>query len=95
MVSLDGWGRVRAMVGGVDYAKAPYNRAVDAHRQAGSAWKPFVYLTAMEAGRTPDLQVVDEPVTINGWSPRNFEPRPSSTLIRREQQSGQSSAHTE
>ena len=74
VVSLDGSGRVRAMVGGVDYAKAPYNRAVDAHRQAGSAWKPFVYLTAMEAGQTPDLMVVDEPVTINGWSPRNFEP---------------------
>lgn len=74
LVSLDGSGRVRAMVGGVDYAKAPFNRAVDAHRQAGSAWKPFVYLTAMEAGRTPDVMVVDEPVTINGWSPRNFEP---------------------
>jgi penicillin-binding protein 1A len=74
VVSLDGTGRVRAMVGGVDYAKAPYNRAVDAHRQAGSAWKPFVYLTAMEAGQTPELMVVDEPVTINGWSPRNFEP---------------------
>ena len=54
VVSLDGSGRVRAMVGGVDYAKGPFNRAVDAHRQAGSAWKPFVYLTAMEAGRTPD-----------------------------------------
>lgn len=74
LVSLDGAGRVRAMVGGVDYAKAPFNRAIDAHRQAGSAWKPFVYLTAMEAGRTPDVMVVDEPVTINGWSPRNFEP---------------------
>jgi penicillin-binding protein 1A len=74
VVSLDGFGRVRAMVGGVDYAKGPFNRAIDAHRQAGSAWKPFVYLTAMEAGRTPDLMVVDEPVTINGWSPRNFEP---------------------
>ena len=74
VVTLDGSGRVRAMVGGVDYQKGPYNRAVDAHRQAGSAWKPFVYLTAMEAGRTPDLMVVDEPVTINGWSPRNFEP---------------------
>ncbi|MFI4964542.1 MAG: transglycosylase domain-containing protein [Caulobacterales bacterium] len=74
VVSLDGSGRVRAMVGGVDYAKGPFNRAVDAHRQAGSAWKPFVYLTAMEAGRTPDAMVVDEPVTINGWSPRNFEP---------------------
>jgi len=73
VVSLDGFGRVRAMVGGVDYAKAPYNRAVDAHRQAGSAWKPFVYLTAMEAGQTPDALVVDEPVTINGWTPRNYE----------------------
>jgi len=73
VVSLDGFGRVRAMVGGVDYEKAPYNRAVDAHRQAGSAWKPFVYLTAMEAGQTPDAMVVDEPVTINGWSPRNYE----------------------
>lgn len=74
VVSIDGSGRVRAMVGGVDYAKGPFNRATDAHRQAGSAWKPFVYMTAMEAGRTPDLIVVDEPVTIDGWSPRNFEP---------------------
>jgi penicillin-binding protein 1A len=74
VVSLDGSGRVRVLVGGVDYAKGPFNRAIDAHRQAGSAWKPFVYTTAMEAGRTPDLIVVDEPVTINGWSPRNFEP---------------------
>ena len=74
VVSLDGSGRVRAMVGGVDYAKGPFNRAIDAHRQAGSAWKPFVYLTAMEAGRTPDVMVIDEPVTINGWSPHNFEP---------------------
>ena len=74
VVSIDGSGRVRTLVGGTDYAKAPFNRAVDAHRQAGSAWKPFVYTTAMEAGRTPDLMVVDEPVTINGWSPRNFEP---------------------
>ena len=73
VVSLDGLGRVRAMVGGVDYAKAPYNRAADARRQAGSAWKPFVYLTAMDAGQTPDALVVDEPVTINGWSPRNYE----------------------
>jgi penicillin-binding protein 1A len=74
VVTLDGFGRVRTMVGGVDYQTAPFNRATDAHRQPGSAWKPFVYLTAMEAGRTPDLMVVDEPVTINGWSPRNFEP---------------------
>ena len=74
LVSLDGFGRVRAFVGGTDYVKSPYDRAIDAHRQAGSAWKPFVYLTALEAGRTPDMIVVDEPVTINGWSPANFEP---------------------
>jgi penicillin-binding protein 1A len=74
VVSIDGSGRVRTLVGGTDYSKAPFNRAIDAHRQAGSAWKPFVYMTAMESGRTPDLIVVDEPVTINGWSPRNFEP---------------------
>jgi penicillin-binding protein 1A len=74
LVAVDGGGRVRVMVGGVDYATGPYNRAVDAHRQAGSAWKPFVYLAALEAGRTPDTMVTDEPVTINGWSPRNYEP---------------------
>ncbi len=74
VVALDGAGRIRAFVGGVDYAKSQFDRAADAHRQAGSAWKPFVYLTAMESGRTPDTLVVDEPVTIDGWSPRNFEP---------------------
>ncbi len=74
VVALDGAGRIRAFVGGVDYAASPFDRAADAHRQAGSSWKPFVYLTAMESGRTPDTLVVDEPVTINGWSPRNFEP---------------------
>jgi penicillin-binding protein 1A len=73
IVALDGAGRVRALVGGVDYATSPFNRAVDAHRQAGSAWKPFVYLTAMEQGQTPDTMVVDEPVTIRGWSPHNYE----------------------
>ncbi len=73
LVSLDGAGRVRAMIGGVNYGDSQYNRAVSAHRQAGSSWKPFVYLTAMEAGDTPEMQVVDEPVTINGWSPRNYE----------------------
>ncbi|MBQ1541928.1 MAG: PBP1A family penicillin-binding protein [Caulobacteraceae bacterium] len=72
VVAVDGAGRIRAMVGGVDYAASPFNRAVDAHRQAGSAWKPFVYLAALEAGRTPDMPVVDEPVTINGWTPRNY-----------------------
>ena len=74
LVALDPQGRVRAMVGGADYAKSSFNRAVDAHRQAGSSWKPFVYLTAMEAGRTPDTPAIDQPVTIDGWSPKDFEP---------------------
>ncbi|HEX7948435.1 MAG TPA: PBP1A family penicillin-binding protein [Phenylobacterium sp.] len=73
IVAVDGVGRVRVMVGGTDYASAPYNRAVLAHRQAGSAWKPFVYLTALDQGRTPESPVTDEPVTINGWSPSNYE----------------------
>ena len=73
LISLDSSGRVREMVGGVNYASSSFNRAILAHRQAGSSWKPFVYLTAMEAGETPDTPVVDEPVTINGWSPHNFE----------------------
>jgi penicillin-binding protein 1A len=72
LVSVDGAGRVRALIGGVDYGESQFNRAVEAKRQAGSSWKPFVYLAAMEAGRTPDVQVVDEPVTIDGWSPHNY-----------------------
>lgn len=74
LVALDGEGRVRAMIGGVDYTTGPYDRAVDARRQVGSAWKPFVYLAALENGRTPDTMVVDAPVTIDGWSPADFEP---------------------
>lgn len=71
LVAMDGQGRVRAMIGGSDYATTQYNRAWQAHRQAGSSWKPMVYLTALDAGRTPDMVVVDEPITIDGWSPRN------------------------
>jgi penicillin-binding protein 1A len=74
VVAVDGVGRVRILIGGVDHDSGPYDRAVSAHRQAGSSWKPFVYLTAMEAGRTPDTIEVDGPVTIAGWSPRDFEP---------------------
>lgn len=72
LVAVDGQGRVRAMVGGADYAKGPFNRAVTAKRQAGSAWKPFVYLAALEAGRVPDMAVIDEPLTIGTWSPQNY-----------------------
>ncbi|OQW45187.1 MAG: penicillin-binding protein, partial [Proteobacteria bacterium SG_bin5] len=71
LVSLDRDGAVRAMVGGKDYVSSIYNRATQATRQPGSAFKLFVYLAALEAGHKPDDQVVDEPVTINGWTPRN------------------------
>ncbi|WP_397595202.1 transglycosylase domain-containing protein [Sphingorhabdus sp.] len=71
LVSIDRDGAVRAMVGGTDYASSNYNRAVTAVRQPGSAWKLFVYLTALEAGYRPEDKVVDEPVTIGGWTPRN------------------------
>jgi penicillin-binding protein 1A len=71
LVSLDNDGAVRAMVGGTDYVNSNYNRATQAVRQPGSAWKVFVYLAALEAGYTPDDRVVDEPVTIGGWSPHN------------------------
>ncbi|OJY69861.1 MAG: penicillin-binding protein [Sphingobium sp. 66-54] len=71
LVSLDRDGAVRAMVGGLDYISSNYNRATTAERQPGSAFKLFVYLTALEAGYTPQTPVNDSPVTINGWSPRN------------------------
>ncbi|MFB0875096.1 MULTISPECIES: transglycosylase domain-containing protein [unclassified Sphingobium] len=80
LVSLDRDGAVRAMVGGLDYVTSNYNRATTATRQPGSAWKIFVYMAALEAGYTPDTSVTDEPVTINGWSPRNSNGRFSGTI---------------
>jgi penicillin-binding protein 1A len=75
LVAMDGEGRVRAYVGGADYGESQYDRATAARRQAGSAFKPFVYLTAMEAGHTPFEPVVDEPITIGNWTPRNYTGR--------------------
>ena len=71
LVSIDRDGAVKAMVGGTDYVRSNYNRAVTATRQPGSAWKLFVYLAALESGFRPEDSVVDEPVEIDGWSPRN------------------------
>ncbi|TPW04738.1 MAG: penicillin-binding protein, 1A family [bacterium] len=72
LVALDGEGRVRAMIGGASYADSQFNRATDARRQAGSAFKPFVYLTALESGYTPETLVNDAPIRIGNWSPRNY-----------------------
>ncbi len=71
LVALDRDGAVRAMVGGKDYVTTNYNRAVTAERQPGSSFKLFVYLAALEAGKRPEDTEIDEPVTIQGWSPRN------------------------
>ena len=80
LVSLDRDGAVRAMIGGRDYVASNYNRATQALRQPGSAWKLFVYMAALEAGYKVNDPVVDEPVTINGWSPRNSSGRFSGTM---------------
>ncbi len=67
-------GAVRALVGGRSYADSPFDRATDAERQPGSAFKPFVYLTAfLEHGRAPGDVMNDEPVNIRGWRPADFE----------------------
>ena len=73
LVSIDRDGAVRAMVGGKDYVSSIYNRATLAQRQPGSSFKLFVYLAALESGMKPTDTIVDEPVTIDGWSPRNAE----------------------
>src|SRR4051812_1240516 len=71
LVAIDRDGAVRAMVGGKDYVNSIYNRGTQAERQPGSAFKLFVYLSALESGMKPTDTIVDEPVTINGWTPRN------------------------
>ena len=73
LVSIDSSGAVRAMVGGFDYANSQFDRASEARRQPGSAFKPFVFLAALEAGRTPDSIRVDAPVRIGKWTPDNYK----------------------
>jgi penicillin-binding protein 1A len=71
VVLLEPSGAIRALVGGRSYADSQFNRAVKAHRQPGSAFKMFVYLTAMEQGLTPDTTGYDLPLSVKGWSPKN------------------------
>ncbi|MEM6712165.1 MAG: transglycosylase domain-containing protein [Pseudomonadota bacterium] len=72
VVSVDGTGAVRALVGGRDYGQSQFNRATDAFRQPGSAFKPFVYLAALEHGLAPSTVRNDAPVQIGDWSPENY-----------------------
>ena len=73
LVSMTTDGALRALVGGRSYDDSTFNRAIDAKRQPGSAFKPFVYLAALEHGHKPSDEVVDEPVTIDKWQPENYE----------------------
>jgi penicillin-binding protein 1A len=73
LVAMTPDGAVRAMVGGRAYGGSGFNRATDALRQPGSAFKPFVYLTALEHGHTIEETVNDGPVNIDGWRPTDFE----------------------
>ena len=73
LVAMTPDGAIRAMVGGRSYNQSSFNRASDAERQPGSAFKPFVYLTAFEHGRDPDDIMYDGPVNIHGWKPSDFE----------------------
>lgn len=73
LVSIDTGGAVKAYVGGADYAESQFDRAGTAKRQPGSTFKPFVYLAALEMGRTPDSVRNDAPIKIGKWKPENYE----------------------
>jgi penicillin-binding protein 1A len=72
LVAMSPDGAVRALVGGKNYAESQFNRAVAAKRQPGSAFKPFVYLTAIERGLAPDTIREDKPIAVKGWKPENY-----------------------
>ncbi|MCY4551974.1 MAG: PBP1A family penicillin-binding protein [Defluviicoccus sp.] len=75
LVAMSGAGAIRAMVGGRVYSASQFNRATQAWRQPGSAFKLFVYLAGLEAGLAPDDVFVDRPVSVAGWRPRNYDGR--------------------
>ena len=75
LVAMSPDGAVRAMVGGRDYSGSQFNRATQAQRQPGSAFKPFVYLAGLEAGLRPSDQFVDAPIRIGNWQPRDYTGR--------------------
>ena len=72
LLSLSTDGAIRAMVGGTDYSESPFNRAVQAKRQPGSSFKPFIYAAAVEKGVLPTDIRVDEPVKFGDWAPENY-----------------------
>jgi len=77
-------GAVRAMVGGREYDDSQFNRAAQGLRQPGSSFKPFVYLTAMERGYSPDDTIEDAPIKLGNWSPGNYTGRYLGTITLRQ-----------
>lgn len=77
-------GAVRALIGGRDYQKSQFNRAMKAQRQPGSTFKPFVYLTALEKGLTPEALVHDGPIQVGNWAPANYNDRYYGDVTLRE-----------
>jgi penicillin-binding protein 1A len=84
LVTLGRDGAVRAMVGGRDYRISQFNRATQAMRQPGSAFKPIVYLAAIEQGLSPDDIIQDAPITLGHWSPENFDGKYHGPVTARE-----------
>ena len=84
IVALDESGAVRAMVGGRDHATSVFNRATQARRQPGSAFKTVVYLAGIEAGLAPEDRVEDAPITVGDWSPRNYDDKYRGPVTVRE-----------
>ncbi len=85
LLSIDNsTGGVRAMVGGRDYSKSKFNRAAQAERQPGSAFKSFVYAAALENGFTPGTVRIDQPTEIAGWAPENYTKRFRGPMTIRE-----------
>jgi len=94
LVAMRPDGRVVAMVGGRSYKASPFNRATQAKRQPGSAFKLFVYLAAMRAGLSPDDLIEDRPITVDGWTPRNSDGVYRGTITIREAFARSSNAAT-
>ncbi len=85
LISMDvNTGYVYALVGGREFDRSPYNRATAAKVQAGSAFKPFIYVTALKKGYTPDSILYDEAKTYGRWTPRNYDGRYSGAISMRD-----------
>ncbi|HEX8667259.1 MAG TPA: PBP1A family penicillin-binding protein [Allosphingosinicella sp.] len=84
LVAMRPDGRVVAMIGGKDYARSPFNRATQARRQPGSAFKLFVWLAALRSGMSPDTPIEDRPLKIGDWQPKNYGNRYRGTLTLRD-----------